>query len=1148
MNWTDEQLLAINARGANIYVSAAAGSGKTAVMTQRVVSLLLDGTIAPERLLVCTFTVAAAGEMRSRIKNALQAALDENPGNSLAATLISDINKAQISTIDSFLGALVRENYYRIENLRPDFTYISEHEENALKTECIGELLDKLAKSSPEEYDSLAVLCGDARGDNALASKILKLYSGVMACVSPERRLEELSFLNPDEWKGVIRDDAAEKIGLMLSLLDDAGEIAENEPDGCLLSYGGDIASFRETLTRLASLIADEEKWDDAVALVRKTPTLKTRGRKNKNADPNRAGVVKGKLDYIKKSLYPSLVDELCATNGENEEDCKRLSVLVARLCSLTGEFYRSLLARKSELNRYSFDDILHFALTLTEGENGAQLALSDRYDAILIDEFQDTTPAQAGLFEALAGGRSKLFCVGDVKQSIYGFRNADPGLFIQRLDESPKYDGSGEQNNAKIFLRKNFRSAPGVIDGVNYLFERIMKKNTGEIDYDDDQRLYCGREDAENVMMKLCLVNVGAEDDAIEREAAAIARLILDRVSGKCGKKREFSDFCILMRSTSSGRAEKYARALSEYGVPASAAGSRQLLDATEVNIVLNIIRAVMNPGDDVALLGFLTSPVLSFSPDELSRLRIKTRKGSLYSALKAMALEDARARDALETLLSLRNDAVSMSAQDFILKLIRDTGLDDIVAAMSGGEARRENIFRLCSLAADFERSHTSGIAGFTGYIDRLRASNGKIEASEPIPGEGGAVTIMTMHKSKGLEFPVVIIPGIAREFNRRDLNDNLLIERELGAGVRVVDSVSRRKIETLSHTAAKIRLRNASVAEEMRVLYVAMTRAKDELIMTAASKNIEKKITDTLTRSNDCPEGVRRAGSYFDWIVPVFFRYGDMRGEVPSYCFRGNGETPVSVCLVHDTDDLNDAQTIQTRIDGEKVSEYLGEIKKRTGFVYPFETLKNVAAKRTASEMELTGEKILSDIDAQSLSKPRFMEKDGRTGTFTGTANHKFLQYCRFDRDIDIGKESERLAGLGLLTPEEANALSKKQLARFFESELLEKMMNADEIYREKRFSVFLPARVFDEDLPPDAGNEQILVQGVFDVLFIKDGEITIVDYKSDRVSLAEELIERYEPQLRVYRLAAEAIYGRPVSRVCIYSVYLAREIYL
>ena len=1242
VKWTKEQEQVIGLRNRNILVSAAAGSGKTAVLVQRILGKVMDPEhpVDIDRLLIMTFTRAAAGEMRERIANALEDALGENPENEHLQRQTTLIHTAQITTIDGFCAYVIR-NYFHLIGLDPGYRTGEEGELKLLQEDVMKELLEAYYAKDQEKYKYFIECYAAGKSDEGIRDLIYSLYHAAMSNPYPDEWLEKCidSYKNTDiesikasEWMKLLWKN-------VLADLEQAKALAEEARKLCF-SPGGpylydDAISSDLLLIRDAQEKALAGDFDGTRAVLGSPAFARLSTKKPKEPVDD---LLKEQVKALRENEKDILKDlgSRYFTVGEEElplllECCREP---VEMLVELTREFIRLYGEKKREKNILDFTDMEHFALEILmervedEGEAGYRMSqaareLSMKYDEVMVDEYQDSNLVQEMITTCVSGWAKKsknIFMVGDVKQSIYRFRLARPELFMEKYKKYTLTD-SGEQ---RIDLHKNFRSRSQVLSCANFIFRQIMGEDLGGIAYDEAAALYPGAvfpEGARDEFLstEVLLVEKDSEEledlmegqDARELEALAISHRIqemvgkekiLDKETGEYRPVR-YGDIVILLR-TASGWSETFTDVLSAHGIPVYAASKTGYFSALEVVTVLNYLQVCDNPLQDIPLAGVLRSPLAGCTTQELAVIREEDPEGMLYESVlhflgeeEQYSLISPKEREALQeklhgfiTLLNeMRDLAVYTPVHELILEILRRTGYGNYAKALPNGAQRSANLAMLVEKAMDYEKTSYRGLFNFVRYIEHLQkyeVDYGEVNLS----GAGeGSVEIMTIHKSKGLEFPVVILAGMGKQFNFQDLNAKLLIHPDYGLGADAILPDRRMVVSTLNKQVIRRQLLEESLGEEIRVLYVALTRAKEKMILTGAVSNLDKELISlSHFRENQTellPAETRLKGkNYLDYVLPALARHRCMDSlyeEIGLFPTKENPlyEDPAQFQVKRITAQmLTEAEVVDQATgqmeenlledwDSEKVMDpgIREELDKRFGFVYPYEYRRNIPVKVTVSDLkkksyhedEEIEEAVYFEPDIVPLV-PRFIEEKTEAeeefaGAARGTAYHRVmecLEYGKTDTSQNLKEQIEELVQNQKLSEVEAKCVRVSDIRGFVECDLGQRMKAAalkGRLFREQPFVISRSAAKIDESWDE---SERVLVQGIIDAYFLEDEEIVLVDYKTDYVRRGEEkkLIERYHTQLEDYGQALERMTGRRVKEKYIYSFALKKAILL
>lgn len=1168
-SWTAAQQHAIEARGGAVLVSAAAGSGKTAVLVERVIQMVcdLENPVSLDRLLIVTFTKAAAAEMRERIGKALGERLSGDPENTYLLRQQMLLPSAQICTMDSFCNTLVKQYFHELD-IAPDFRLADDSECRALEEEVLSACVETMYAERGETFSRLSDLFVLGSSDRALKDTILELYRYAQAYPFPERWLSEIApMYAPDipvtqtVFGKKILETAVARVQDNLRILQKTLDLLNTESP-LLAAYAPALASDVACNEALLAALQNE-KWDDALNLAVSYTPARLKAAPREYSGSTVKDIVKNARDTVKKSLQ-GIAELFPATEAQHCADMQYLQPVIQLLCDTVLDFSARLLEAKTAQNLYDFNDITHFALRLlvqcTQNGEVRRTAVAEelrtRYDEILLDEYQDTNEAQDMLFCAVSDEEKNLFTVGDLKQSIYGFRLAMPEIFLRRRMAYHEYDGT--HFPARITLDRNFRSRKNVADGINYIFGQLMTPAFGGVDYNATERLHPAApfNAAEDTEVELHLLPSDNAEGSRALECRHIAEVIRKAVDSKMsitaknGEKRpvRYGDFCILMRASTGG--EEYRAALEAVGIPAFYQKKGGFFAMREIEVMTSLLEILNNPLLDVPLCACLLSPIWGFTPDELSEIQMGSREETLFRKLRAFDSE--KCRTFLADYNELRYLSTVQTPAELLRTIYEKTGYPAIAGSMAGGENRKLNLLLLLTFAEDFTENGKNSLSGFLRYLARLRENASKVEAASGVSEYADVVRIMTIHKSKGLEFPVVILAKCGSAFNRRDQMKKMLIHPELKLGLRIFDRENRRTFDSVPYKAAKLAISDDAQAEELRVLYVALTRAREKLILVGGGngqRKTESFVRDaaqaTLGEAAVPPMFVRRAQSYLDWILAACMHHPQAE-ELRALTDVGIRQSTVGgfslkVVLPYAAPAVSEeSEAAETALPD---AQLLTEIDARVKYRYDRLPLSMCPSKVSASALNSAD----AALDFFASARPAFLGKDGFAPAMRGTLTHRFVEICDFSlAAADIEAEIDRLVNLNYFTKAETEVLDREKLAVFFSSSLFHRMQNADALYREQKFTVFFPARAVQKDLDARFENEQIMVQGVIDCAFLENGKLTVVDYKTDRVDSAEALSARYKNQLSVYKRAAEEIFGMPVYETLLYSFCLTKEI--
>ena len=1173
VKWTTDQQHAIECCKGSVLVSAAAGSGKTTVLVERVIRRLTDedNPCSAEDLLIVTFTRAATAQMREKIGAAILKRLSEDPTDRHLRRQYMLLPFAKICTIDSFCNDLVRENFHAL-GISPDYSLLDNETAVIMKNDVCEAMLERAyEEDSDGSFSELSDMMSSGSSDEDFAKLIIKMYDISTAYPFPDLWLDSLieEYSQPDInkscWGGIIKKYVCDMLDYCVSSSNDMMTAMESDPI-VADAYGAAVQSDINMYAELREKV--NRDWDEALEAF-KTVKYMSLGRVPKGYESETKNVVTTARKKL-KDLLKKVPNIMCVSSGEHSEDVRLMRGPVTKLIELVKQFAREYSAEKDKMNSADFSDILHRALNLlavSDGSGGyikTDLAreLSSHYVEILVDEYQDINEAQDMIFRAISADENNLFTVGDVKQSIYRFRQAMPEIFLRRRSTTHSFE-SGKYPLG-ITLGSNFRSRVGVTSCVNYIFRQLMSTEAGELEYDDSEALNAAAEYPERDTPD-CELHVvtdkGNRADTLEAQARYVARYI-DRTvregktlvtKGGALRPASYGDFCILLR-TAKNVSSVYANALSERGIPVFSPETGGFFEAAEISFILSLLRVLDNPVQDIPLAAVMLSPLFGFSAGELADIRASAKERleagetePLYRSVAASADEgDEKAAAFLKKIESLRRLSLTLSAGELVRRVCEETGFDAIAGAMPDGERRRLNVGLLCDYAEKYEAAGNLGLSGFIRFIDKVARTSGDLATAARPSENADIVRIMTVHQSKGLEFPICIFADMQHAFNERDNTESVLISSSAGLGMkrRTEDGIS--VYDTASRRAAVITSERMGRSEEMRVLYVALTRAKENLIMVTSVPNPEKGLAKVAVecgigeRAN--PFAVLRMNNFSDLVLMALMRHpaaDELRKlsgiDVPIFLpekDRFRLKVVVSDSESFMTESANEQKTAAKPV-------FFDEVQARLDYSDPRSVLSSVPAKRAASDGSERG----INREYFASSRPAFMSSGGLTPAQRGTATHKFMQFSDYAAArADIESELARLVDGGFLSEDEGKAVNIGAAKRFFMSPLAERIFASDNVMREKKFAALFPAKFFYPELTGEAAEEKIVVQGIADCVFVEDGELVIVDYKTDTGVDAEALLDRYSAQLEIYREALSQALGMPVKETLLYSFFM------
>ncbi|MBR2715872.1 MAG: helicase-exonuclease AddAB subunit AddA, partial [Ruminococcus sp.] len=1078
------------------------------------------------------------------------------------------LSKANISTIDSFCSSVVKEFFY-ILNIERNFRIADESELNLIKNDALKLTLDSMYADGEPDFFHLVEAFGSVKDDSLLQKNILRIHEFLRSHPFPDLWIDEkLSMFSEFEdvstcvWSKIIINFASDACVFLESLINDSFDILSLD-EKLNKSLYNLFDSDRKFLGRLSDAINSSKINDICAALTsfEKGTFVTPKGYKD---DPLKIKLMNN------RSMFKDTVSKLSDMFVYDEETVKKqianLYVVSHQLFNCVRQFginYQKLKATKKIAD---YPDLEHWTIKLLVDENTHEITevahkLRLRFDEIMVDEYQDANEAQDLIFSALSNDEKNLFFVGDVKQSIYGFRQAMPQLFLKRKDSSSIYDDNSPSFPAKIYLDKNFRSIKGVTDAVNFFFEKLMSASVGDIDYDDTESLKCGAsyEESDEPSVSyhmLDLSSIEDPDQCVEEAkyiAQTIHRMIFEGFQVKDGdtyRNATFGDFSVLMRNANK-YAPVYVDTLIACGVPAYCDSSYSFLKTHEIMVMTNFLSVIDNPALDIELLSVMMSPVYGFTPDDLASIRSNSRYSSLYSAvLKKADSGDVKCKNFIEELRYYRDLSVTMPVSMLINTIYERTGYLSIASALQDNELSVNNLRLLKEYAKNYEDGGNRGLSRFVSYIARLKENDGDISGAVDVTASShNAVHVMSIHASKGLEFPVCFIANTNKKFVS-DASSNVLLHSDLGIAIKQKDEKLNATFNTMPREALKLAIKRDEMSEELRVLYVAMTRAKQKLILISSHKNLStylKKISSNLTDSKRIlPFVVQNCGILSEWITMCAMLHPDCEklrelaqcDITPDSDAQFDMEFKIVDTKVNDDDD----EVIESDEDiiCEADNEVIDTLRKRVQYVYKKAALSKIPSKISASELS---HKLSEKSFDRVLDTPAFMSDNTLSAAERGTAMHTFMQFSDFSSArIDIEKEISSLLENGYISKAEADSIDRKKALGFINSDIITRCLNSDEVLKEYRFSMKVDAFVVDDTLKDELKGEKIVLQGAVDLAFVEDGKLIVVDYKTDKVDDMSELYARYHNQLKIYKDAMEQCTDYKVKECLIYSLHL------
>ncbi len=1233
--WTKEQYAAITQKDCNLLVAAAAGAGKTAVLVERIIRKITDeeNPVDIDSLLVVTFTNAAATEMRERIGAAISDAIEKNQGSKNISRQLVLLNKASITTIHSFCLEVIRSNFQSIE-IDPAFKILDETEATLLKSETLNELFEEIYENVEENEDFFDLLesYGSNRDDEKIQDMVLSIYSFVQSYPWPEKWLEQqvesYNFESNNDfgdtpWGKILLETSLIRLEGLRDIMNEACEKIKYAPG--LEKYLPVFIEDNDNLNMLIEVCKNGTEWDRLYNYINSFE-FQTLPRCGKDAEKSVQESVKKTRDELKVVITGLKNEVFFMESAEIVADLKTMYPILRCVSKLVMDFGRRYSQKKSQRASVDFNDLEHFCLNiLAETDEDGNIRptkiaqyYKDKFTEILMDEYQDSNLVQEIIINVISKediGSPNVFMVGDVKQSIYRFRQAKPELFLEKYNNYSIDEGSSYR---KILLFKNFRSRKDVVDGINYVFKQIMSQKVGELDYNEIEELNPGADfppcqnekkvaggaiEMHLIETSLTDNNVQSEGsepideqdsteedeilDNIQQEARMVANRIIELLQPDADGKKyavydkklgdyrnvRFNDIVILLRTTRNWT-EVFSEELAKADIPVFADTGSGFFKTPEVQVVLSLLQIIDNPYQDIPLLSVLRSPIVNFSTGDLTEVRLMNRNASIFEALKEIAVHDTviskKSSDFLQKLEKWREMSLYMSTHKLIWQLYDETGYFSIVGAMQDGERKQANLKILFERALQYENTSYSGLFNFISFIDKLKTNKGDMGSAKVLGENDNVVRLMSIHKSKGLEFPVVFLCGCGKKFNMQDMYKSVLLHQELGFGPDFVDYKKRIKYPSIPKQAIQQKIRVETLSEEMRILYVAMTRAREKLIITGSVNNIEKSSLKWLgtaqSNGNKFPaHGMLKAQNYLDWICPSIIRHKDSMvlrkaaglgvdyngrtiSDDSSWIINLANQSAIAVVKRFETD-TQDREDILSWLQEKSLTdnENSPELHRRLDWKYPYRTFAQIPSKISVTELKryfnLNNDEENSQPEYRTITikKPAFMEeKKGLSPAEKGTAMHFAMQHLDF-RNKDIAGQIELMIKKELITEIQAKSIDISKIFAFINSTVGKRMLEAGEIYREVPFNIEIPYKEIYPQLPDDSDYEdKILVQGVVDCYFEEEDHIVLIDYKTDYVSHGdkEAIKDKYKLQISFYSRALEMLTLKPVNERYIY----------
>lgn len=1141
-SWTKDQSLAITTRGGKIIVSAAAGSGKTAVLSERVIKLILEG-VSVDELLVVTFTKAAAEEMKTRIKEKIEKAYADDLTNDYLKKQLSLVDLANITTMDAFYGDLVKENFEKL-GIDKNFNILSNEEEVILKNKVLKEVLEK-SFNEEENYEQMLDMFG-ANSVDLIKGIILKIDSFLSTLPYPKEFVLKL-ISNYDQDNTFYKDLLLKQIKQKMSGYEEVyAELIEE-----LYDESDDFDKVLELARKEKNYITDFLCINDLDSLSSRIRTIEFDTLRTPKGHSSDAVMVKYKVirDEFKKDIRKNYHELIFITDEVFNSEQEKIRNVINCLFNVVQNFRKLLLHNKKKINAFSFGDIAHFVISLLikDGKKtNLAMSLYKKYKEILIDEYQDTNNLQNVIFNAISDDDKNLFIVGDVKQSIYRFRSACPEIF-----NGDKAKASKDSFPKLITLSKNFRSRGEVLDFCNFIFENTMSNYFGEVKYDALEKLYLGAsfESGKDLETEVLLIDgmEKKEDDGedltkIQKEAIVVAdkiKFLLDSnykvYDNKNSKWRNIkpSDIVILLRSLKNS--EVFASALRKRNISVYMESSLEYFDNYEVKLIINFLKIIDNPYDDISLMSILNSSLINVSIDEILNLRNDSLYTSLYDAIKITSNEELK--NFFDRLEGLKEYSLINPLSDLIAKIYKDFDCLSILTAHDNALSKSKNLMQMINHASKYEEKEKRSLHEFIGYIESVILSKGTLEGVNPL-SEGDNVLITTIHKSKGLEYPVVILSETGKNFNFKDVRSDVLINEELGFVCNIKDDYYKLKYESVPVMVFKDQEKSKMLSEEERILYVALTRAKEKIIITGYTNNLTSLVTKVSAKIGDNKlvsklylNGVK---NYLDIIIPCLLRHPSLRelrsfSEVIPKTFASEAKVKIDI---KSAAQIDESEFLEEEKQEKETFDY-GWYEKISNFTYESNNL-NIPNYLSVSDIKKKKE---------IIPKPTFLD-DSVSHTSKGTLYHKVLELLPVKKYgiASLSSALDEMVENNEITKEELKLIKLEDIFSYLASDVYDLLLQSDLFYKEMPITFEMPSSYYDKSLK--SGN--ILTSGVIDLLFIKDDVYTIVDYKTDNVNKLEDLKDMYKTQLDLYEIGVKSKTNAKKVNKFIYSIKLGKFI--
>ena len=1211
VKWTNEQLQAIQEKNSNILVAAAAGSGKTAVLVERIIHKIIDEQMDIDKILVVTFTNAAASEMRERILEAIYKKLEENPENVHLQRQIILLNKASICTIHSFCLDVIHNHFYEID-LPSNFKIADTAEIDLLKQEVLDDLFEQKYTENDKNFIELLENYTNYRGDEALQELVLKIYKFIQSSPFPIKWLQEKLELLKIEDKDISQTIWGK---LIIQTVDDdiQESIMQLEVTKSKMALYPEMTKFYQTISEDIINLQDLQKYNSWDELYIKLLNFNfSKWPVDKKVINDLKEDSKEIRDKVKKHIKEKTAKLLSCSQEQAVKDLKIITPILEKLSNLITEFTKNFAEKKKEKNCIDFNDIEHFALKilLDENNNPTEVAkkYKEKFEEIAIDEYQDSNLVQEAILTSISKGNN-IFMVGDVKQSIYKFRQARPELFLQKYDEYKNKEEKAQEDNLKIQLFRNFRSRQNILNITNLVFESIMSKELGDINYNENEYLNYGAnypepEEIKNYagIAELDIIDLkedesitafeGEEDEEEQErveddvlEAKFVANKIQELLNSNYmvfDKKQGYrkirpKDIVILLRATSN-LSPIYEKELSDLELPVFSDTSGTYLDTVEIQTILSVLKIIDNPLQDIPLVVVLRSSICNFTDNDLITIRLTDRNCNFYEALiKTRLICEGDLKNKIESFLEKLEKWKSISQymplDEFIWQIYLDTGYYQYVGLLPNGAMRQANLKTLFEKAKQYEKASFKGLFNFIQFIDKLKKQNGDLASAKLIGENEDVIRIMSIHKSKGLEFPVVFLCNSHKKFNMQDLNDNILLHQDIGFGPTIMDTTRKIKYSSIAKDAIKLKMKQETLSEEQRILYVALTRAKEKLYITGRSKDFTKYVQDKnkvleMYESENIKldaKLMKKANSYLDWIMYVYlFNQGrtiTLKGE--SYKL-----SDIITLNVSNKKDLLKAlakEEVVEQIDlKEKIEQILKNksdeenkkseqaLKELLEWKYDYivdTTLPTKSSVTKIKQEKIKLEEMLKGIESEEVEykksyTPKFMQEDKKISSAEkGTLVHLCIQRLDERKDYELKDIQNMILNLvekEIITQNEADAIDVNLIYQYTKSQLFEELRKAKEVHKEQPFYINIPAK----DVVSEAENSKknILVQGIIDLYYIdKNDNLILIDFKTDYISnepnAKEKILDKYKVQLEIYKTALEQALDRKVNKTAL-----------